>query len=500
LYFNEGRRGNLQIAQMAVTGGQISNIPTPLIDAQPAGIAPDGSYLLVFQGGVAPPSKPIWKVPLPTGDPVRLGNLKAQDGSVTPDGHILLGERGDLYILDADGSNMHKIVGGLKDFVGNSSMSPDGKQIVFSLYRAAMGGVDLWAVNRDGSGLHQVASNPEGFCCSSWTTDSRYIIFETRATVMQSLWYLPMRRSWWERAAEPKKLTAVPLSLHDSVPSRDGKTIFALGTKERGELVRYDMRTKQFIPFLGGVSASDAAFSKDGKWAIYRSFPDGTLWRSRVDGTERLQLSYGAVGETISFTPDGKDVTYDADGKIYMVGLDGGEPKALVDDGKAALADWSPEGDRILFNSGGQISVLDGASGQKTTYDPAGSLWGTRWIGRDQLVGPSEHAKFKLFDLKKGTWSDWLIEPAPRAISRWGVSPDHQYLYYATGGPEPALMRVRYGEHRSEQVASLKDFHFAMFVQVNGGDVWISFAPDGSPLLVRDTGSQEVYALTVRWP
>jgi hypothetical protein len=47
---------------------------------------------------------------------------------------------------------------------------------------------------------------------------------------------------------------------------------------------------------------------------------------------------------------------------------------------------------------------------------------------------------------------------------------------------------------------SLKDFEFAMFIQFNGGDLWISFAPDGSPLLLRDAGSQEVYALTVRWP
>jgi hypothetical protein len=39
-----------------------------------------------------------------------------------------------------------------------------------------------------------------------------------------------------------------------------------------------------------------------------------------------------------------------------------------------------------------------------------------------------------------------------------------------------------------------------MFVQLNGGDLWISFAPDGSPLFTRDIGTQEIYALTVKWP
>ena len=35
-------------------------------------------------------------------------------------------------------------------------------------------------------------------------------------------------------------------------PSRDGKQIFAIGTKRRGELVRYDMQSHQFVPFLSG--------------------------------------------------------------------------------------------------------------------------------------------------------------------------------------------------------------------------------------------------------
>lgn len=61
-------------------------------------------------------------------------------------------------------------------------------------------------------------------------------------------------------------------------------------------------------------------------------------------------------------------------------------------------------------------------------------------------------------------------------------------------------MRVRIGQNQAEPVVSLKDFHFAMFIQFNEVDEWISFAPDGSPILTRDTGSQEIYALTVRWP
>ncbi len=501
LYFNEGRRGDLKIAQVAVTGGAVSIIPTPLIDAQPGGVAPDGSFLAVLQGGAAPPGHPIWKVPLPTGEPTRLSNFKGQDVSVTPDGQILVSDEGNLYIVNSDGGNARKLISGMDGFVGNPAVSPDGKQVAFSFYSHA-GGVAIYLAKSDGSAIHQVAANPDGFCCPAWTPDSSYLLFETRAKVMQDIWYLPMRRSWWQRRVEPRKLTALPLSLHNATPNpRDGKTVFALGTKERGELVRYDEKTKQFASFLGGISAEDVVFSKDGKWVVYRSFPDGILWRSRVDGSDRLQLSYARVGESISFTPDGNSVTYDANGNINTVSIDGGDPKAIVKEKGAFLADWSPDGSKLVYSGSSGITIVDETSGKRTVVESAGGNWGFRWIGEDHLVAASGlRSKFTLFNLKTNGWSDWPIEPEPRAVSRWGVSPDHQYLYYATSGTDPELMRVRVGENQAQAVASLKDFDFAMFIQLNGGDLWISFAPDGSPLLLRDAGLQEVYALTVRWP
>jgi transposase len=70
IYFNEGRWGSLEIKQVAVTGGPVAAIPTPLVDAQPVGISPDGSFLLVLPGGAGPPPKPAWELPLPFGEQV----------------------------------------------------------------------------------------------------------------------------------------------------------------------------------------------------------------------------------------------------------------------------------------------------------------------------------------------------------------------------------------------------------------------------------------------
>jgi hypothetical protein len=49
----------------------------------------------------------------------------------------------------------------------------------------------------------------------------------------------------------------------------DGKKLLVGGYQSRGELVRYDPSSKQFVPFLGGIAAYDVAFSRDGKSIAY---------------------------------------------------------------------------------------------------------------------------------------------------------------------------------------------------------------------------------------
>jgi hypothetical protein len=52
------------------------------------------------------------------------------------------------------------------------------------------------------------------------------------------------------------------------------------------------------------------------------------------------------------------------------------------------------------------------------------------------------------------------------------------------------VMRVRIRDRKLERMADLKNFRQAGF-----WNVWLGMAPDDSPLLLRDTGTQEIYAL-----
>ena len=95
------------------------------------------------------------------------------------------------------------------------------------------------------------------------------------------------------------------------MPSRDGKRLFAVGDLRKGRLVRYDPQSKHYVDYLGGISAEGVAVSGDGRSMAYTSFPEGTLWRSRTDGSERVQLTFAPlIGLMPRWSPDGTQLAF----------------------------------------------------------------------------------------------------------------------------------------------------------------------------------------------
>src|SRR5215469_13670241 len=131
--------------------------------------------------------------------------------------------------------------------------------------------------------------------------------------------------------------------------SRDSKSIFAIGTKLRSELFRYDISTRATVPFLAGMSVFGPTFSSDGKWLAYATV-DHSLWRSRTDGSERLQLTFPPVATwNLSISPDGKWVAYSSGEGVFIVSIDGGAPRKVIDR-PVGLNGWSPDGNFLIFN------------------------------------------------------------------------------------------------------------------------------------------------------
>jgi len=463
VHFNEGTLGSLKIAQVAVSGGSTGVIPTTVANPRIVGLAPEGSALLVISGLGPEFAGALWQVPLPTGEPRRLGTIEVLDASFFPDGRILFAREGDLFVAEKDGSNPHKLVS-VVGVIGEPSVSPDGRRVVFTIWRSHLHFMPISIVESmaDGSGLHPIVNTSENgqACCAQWSPDGKYIVFRNRHEGRRDLWLLPMEAGFFQRVRQPIQLTNGPLSYTFPVVSRDGKQIFALGAKDRGELVRFDVRTKQFVPFLSGISAFNPTFSRDGNWVAYTSYPDHTLWRSRPDGSERLQLTYPPLQVYYSFiSPDGKQVVYgNVKGETYVISMDGGPPQRILEKDSAA-ANWSPDGNLLVFTNAPDaahldLQLLDLRTGKRSVVPGSQGYDGGQWVSEDSLVAaPNNQMKLVLFNIKTQQWSDLL----PGSVVNWAHSPDYKYVYYTTGGPEPIAMRIRLADHNFETIASLKD-------------------------------------------
>ena len=184
-------------------------------------------------------------------------------------------------------------------------------------------------------------------CCGHWSPDGNYIVYAKHQA--GDIWALPVGTGFFHRRTGPVRLTNGPLAYGEPTPSRDGKQIFAIGTKRRGELVRYDTKSHHFVPFLSGMSSTAPTFSQDGQWVAYASYPDHTIWRSRSDGSQRVQLTYPPMEAAYpSISPDGTKIAFSTiKSETYVVNADGGPPQKIVAKNSAG-GHWSPDGNLLI--------------------------------------------------------------------------------------------------------------------------------------------------------
>jgi len=199
---------------------------------------------------------------------------------------------------------------------------------------------------------------------------------------------------WESKNRQPVQLTSGPMSFSTPVPSKDGKKLFVVGAVARGELTRYDMKHAQFLPFLSGISAESVSFSKDGEWVAYSSYPDATLWRSKLDGSERIQLSYSPLRAG-------------SNAKLYIVSADGGSPRELIPEDTSPQFDdsWSPDGTRIVFGGvpsdpNSSIRIVDVRTKQISKLPDSKGLFAPCWSpdGRYIAAMPFASGGLRIFD------------------------------------------------------------------------------------------------------
>jgi len=94
-----------------------------------------------------------------------------------------------------------------------------------------------------------------------------------------------------------------------------------------------------------------------------------------------------------------------------------------------------------------------------------------------------------LFDTQTMKWS----QLASGSLSWMNWSHDSRYLYVLDYRGQDAVVRINVRDHKPEQVVDLKNF-----VTVGRYGAWLALTPDDSPLLLHDTGSQDVYSVDLK--
>jgi eukaryotic-like serine/threonine-protein kinase len=496
------------------TGGEETKLPLPGADMFAVDTAPDGSSLLVVDGRGYPSVGPLWSVPLLGGSGRRLGDAAAHVAAWSDDGKMLAYATGeDVFLAKADGTDARKLQT-MQAFVSGLIWAPDGSRLRVSTTEISQSGTTvnvgeqtIWEVGADGANPHRLFAGWAGAsdaCCGQWTWDGKYFVFQSQGQI----WVLPKEGRFFHGDAQPIQLTSSPMSLQSPMPSKDGTKLFVVGRTYRGEQTEFNAKTGQPSPFFGGISADWIEASRDGSKIAYVSYPQGDLWKSNVDGTGRVQLTFGPVRPVLPrWSPDGKSIAFfefpqgpSRPGKAYAISEDGGTPRELMPAVKRNQQDpgWSPDGKKIVFagdandameESGPAIMIYNLQTHDVSGVPGSRGLFSPRWSpdGRYIAAMTSDSSKLMLFDFETQKWA----EIGSGTLSWLNWSRDGQFIYLKDSTGKGAVNRIRVADHKVDRVVDLKDIGLT---GLGGGSV--SIAPDDSPLLLRDRGTQDVYALS----
>ncbi len=491
----------IPMEQVQASGGVGVPVDIPRSYHWAGAVSPDGSKMLVVSdvSGLGP-SASLWTFQIVGGALRRIANSK--QAAWSPDGQriVYANLQGDLYICNADGADAHllKSVGGN---IRRLSWSPDGALIRFSKDD------QIWQISSDGVKLEPVL--PElrhggSQIAGSWTRDGGYLF-----TIDGQIWMLEkptFPANLWP--AKPVQLTFGPTIWDKPTEMPDGSRMYANGKTQRGELIRIDRGRGSFPAFLRGLSAEFVAFSPDGKRVAYVTYPEGSLWVAGLDGSHRTQLtSRPAYPKSIRWSPDGKTLIFvdaDSDGRscLFRLTVDGsGKPERLLPQDSDAENDptWSPDGRSLVYSTtqhvgestDSEIRVLDLATKKVTTLPDSKGLsvphWSPdgKWISAITLDASSS----KLYNVEKRSWSS--LDTGTVAFPEWSRdSKSIYYLHWPETGSSSSVVRIAVGDGKKEAIADLADEHLTGVYSS-----WMGLDPDDSPLLLRDIGRDDIYAL-----
>jgi Tol biopolymer transport system component/predicted Ser/Thr protein kinase len=509
VYFLSGQNR----VEMSIKGGATAPLRAAIGSMLILDISPDGSEFLLLQSDLNDETQrgTIWTMPVLGGAAKRLGNITGRGASYSPDGKLIaFNEKESVYVCDSDGQNVKEIWNTHHMVPGNPAFSPGSKKLRVTVSRSTLEDdlTRIWELNVDGSNPHllplpQHWPEDAGVYGGIWTPGGKHFVFGSYKDRANNLYeYLEPR--WYEFWKKPYavRLTPGQPEVTGMTSSRDGKGMFVVARLAQGSMHFYGEKEKRFLPYLGGLPATQLVVSPDRKWMAYTDYPRGYLWRCKIDGSEKLQLT-DTLAQMPTWSPDSKWIAYSDWNEIYRVSVESGAPEKLTSEGfQEVLPSWSPDGKSIYFNDypiAGhfRIRILDLATRKVSTMPGSDGYYAPLWSPDGQyLAGIQNPPKsMAIYSVKTKQWKQLKVFQHDWGFFVW--APDSKSLYMtldpqeAAAGEQIGVYRLTVPDGRWEFSTKLTGLN----VLTEGAQDFISFTPEGQVAVMSDTSVTQIYQM-----
>jgi DNA-binding winged helix-turn-helix (wHTH) protein/Tol biopolymer transport system component len=512
------------LMQTSVEGGSIQRTPTPFDNTRIFDLSPDHTQFLIGQLTHWGEDTALWLWPVQGGAPRRVEDVTAQEAVWSPTGDFIAYIQGNtIEITDTEGRNGREVAN-FHPAPHALVWSPDGKRLRFTQTDLAEGTDSIWEIGVDGRHVQRVMPEEkrgphEG--SGTWLASGQYFIFSSgvdpRASLavdtLANLWLVEENRSWFgNHGGDPIQLTKGPIAFDHPASTADGSRIFTIGSHNEYQLLRIDPKTSEKTAMLAESGATDMDFSLDGKWVVYAARENGTLWKSRIDGNGRVQLTSAAAGAFAPhWSPDQKQILFtgfllDKQPRLYVVSAHGGAPKSVLPTNNkwaSVSGDWRTDGRQIVldvqeteYGSEPTIRILDLESGSLKQIERSDGLIEPRWSSDGRYIAARNPKKKQvwLYDCKLAKWSVLADANFPTTL-RW--SPGGDALYYQdTDEVEESVFRVPMAKREPERVTRFGDLLSSGAARC----IFTGLSPDGSVYVTVDHGDVDVYSVELKLP
>ena len=282
---------------------------------------------------------------------------------------------GDLYIMNADGSEQRLVRRNVSGMWGRAIWSPDGRKIAVA---TANDGISVVAA--DGSGERRLT----GGHVAGWSPDSQRIAFTKRSGPngrVSDVYVVNADGSGQRRLTHSTHDAATAWLPNGRIAFTRGNAVYVMSADGSRQLnLTREWRLEGW--FAGGV----VLWSPDGRKIAFTSTRDGTpdIYVVNADGSGLRRLTRGPGNEgSLAWSPEGQRIAFtrSPDGKVsdvYVIDADGSGQRRLTRRGAQPL--WSPDGRTIAFRSGrdGNLEVYvmnaDGTAQRRLTRTPSGGV------------------------------------------------------------------------------------------------------------------------------